>query len=100
MTDTVTAALDAIRARSDHLVPNVGSLPIAHAGIFGLLETAGDVPRLLKAVEYALAEHPVRHDAGGAPVCAECSAQKGVRVNPDRCLIRLAIAQGLAEDPR
>lgn len=56
-TDRLAAELAAIRQRSERPVPDVGSLPISHDGVRCLMESAGDVPRLLAAVERVLARH-------------------------------------------
>ena len=54
--DPLAAYLAEVRERSDHpLAP--GALPISNAAVRGLMESAGDVPRLLKAVEAGLARH-------------------------------------------
>lgn len=56
-TDRVTAALNEIRQRSERPVARVGSLPITHPGVRGLMESAGDVPCLLAALDRVLALH-------------------------------------------
>lgn len=57
-TDRVAAEIAAIRQRSDApLGPHAGSLPIGNEAVRRLMESAADVPRLLAAVEAALALH-------------------------------------------
>jgi hypothetical protein len=49
--DQVTAYLAEVRERSDRpLGPTVGALPVSVDAVRRLLESAGDVPRLLAAV--------------------------------------------------
>ena len=119
-TDPVAAALAAIRARSEQPVVNAGSLPISHPGVRGLMESAGDVPRLLAALEAILAQHQPgnfvilgalcpKHrehryfsitstEAAGVVACQECTASVfrsctgcGPPVGLDSCPARLAI---------
>ncbi len=56
MTDgRLMAALDEIRGRSERPLASAGSLPISHDGVRGLMASAADVPRLLAAIDRALA---------------------------------------------
>jgi len=67
--DRVTAALDEIRERSNRPIPRAGSLPISHDGVRTLMESAGDVPRLLAALAALLADHR----SNGRNLCAGCA---------------------------
>jgi hypothetical protein len=93
--DQVAAVLAAMRERSERALPRLGALPIANEAVRSLMESAGDVPRLLAAVTGGLAVHvrqerPVRsydldlrcpahnqvaHLAGFAAIraCPDCS---------------------------
>jgi hypothetical protein len=55
--DRAAAYLAEVRERTERPVAHVTSLPISHDGVRGLMESAGDVPRLLAAVEAVLAQH-------------------------------------------
>lgn len=70
--DPLTAELAAIKGRSEQpLYPDFGALSITNAAVRGLLESAGDVPRLVAAVEVVRALHgPVRDN--GQTICHDC----------------------------
>lgn len=74
--DKVTAALEEIRQRSERpLGPSAMALPISSPAVRGLLESAGDVPRLLAAVDAALKHHQPRQlyqMLTGAPAAPAC----------------------------
>jgi hypothetical protein len=55
--DRVAAYLAEVRERTERPVPHATSLPIGHAGVRTLMESAADVPRLLAAVKAALVQH-------------------------------------------
>ena|SRR5215469_4698074 len=86
--DRLSTALEEIRGRSERpLGPSAMALPITSPAVRGLLESAGDVPRLLAALDAAL-KLPDRWNAPsalGASVLEE-----------DRMWVR----QGCAEDLR
>jgi hypothetical protein len=122
----VTAYLAGVRQRSECPVPHVTSLPISHDGVRSLMESAGDVPRLLTAVEAVLAQHQPgrivilgalcpRHEnhrhfsitsleAADVVACEECAATVydscagcGPQISLDLCPTRAVIATAVLE---
>lgn len=68
-TDPVATHLAQVRERSERPVAHAGSLPITHPGVRGLMESAGDVPALVAALEAVLADHDNRGVFLGADDC-------------------------------
>lgn len=78
--DRLAAALDEIRQRSERSLADPGSLPISHAGVRGLMESAADVPRLLAGYDALLKDHhrsmfpASMGESRGKHYCPACSA--------------------------
>jgi hypothetical protein len=123
-TDRLDAELAAISERSDRPVPAIGSLPISNPAVRSLMESAADVPRLVRAVRAALKSHEPgrrivtgslceRHEthryfsitateAADVTDCPDCTATVydscwacGDHVRLDSCPVRAAIASEL-----
>lgn len=76
-TDPVAVYLAEVRERTEKPLPYATSLPITHDSVRGLMETAGDVPRLLAALEAALGDHGNQGVFLGADEC-DCPEPSGV----------------------